>query len=79
MKLVCSLLVVSLLFAGTLAQTDTDILNFALQLECLEGEFYNYAAGNGGLSAADRAGGPVPTGGRAATLSSQTQVITPAY
>lgn len=56
------------------AQSDQDILNFALQLECLEGEFYNYAAGNGGLPASDRAGGPAPIGGRAAKLGSQTLV-----
>ena len=76
MKLICGVLVVSLLYVGTLAQTDTDILNFALQLECLEAEFYNYAAGNGGLPAADRAGGPAPIGGRTASLSSQTLVTT---
>ena len=66
----------SLWFTAQVAQAvnDTDILNFALQLECLEGEFYNYAAGNGGLSAADRAGGPVPIGGRAAHLGNETLV-----
>ena len=57
------------LAAPAFAQTDIDILNFALQLECLEGEFYNYAAGNGGLTAAARGGGPVPIGGRSANLT----------
>ena len=56
------------------AQSDQDILNFALQLECLEGEFYNYAAGNGGLPASDRAGGPAPIGGKPAKLGGQTLV-----
>ena len=68
------LALLSLLCLGAKAQTDTDILNFALQLECLEGEFYNYAAGNGGLSASDRAGGPTPIGGKAARLSNETLV-----
>ena len=64
------LLVLSTLLSSGSAQSDQDIFNFALQLECLEAEFYNYAAGNGGLPASDRGGGPVPIGGRAASLSS---------
>ena len=74
MKVATALLLTSIQLVGTLAQTDTDILNFALQLECLEAEFYNLAAGNGILSSADRGGGPLPIGGQAASLNSQTLV-----
>lgn len=68
-KAVAALAIALTLAVPAFAQTDVDILNFALQLECLEGEFYNYAAGNGGLTAAARGGGPVPTGGMAANLT----------
>ena len=38
-------------------QTDNDILNFALQLECVEAEFFSYAAFGVGLSASLLGGG----------------------
>ena len=69
-----AVLVAAFLWQTAHTQTDTDILNFALNLECLEGEFYNYAAGNGGLPASDRGGGPAPIGGTAASLGNQTLV-----
>ena len=74
---VAALAIALTLAVPAFAQTDADILNFALQLECLEGEFYNYAAGNGGLTAAARGGGPVPTGGQAANLTTDGLVSTP--
>lgn len=55
----------------------TDILNFALNLECLEAEFYSYAVYGTGLSEARRGGGPPAVGGRKATLSPEIQVPFP--
>ena len=40
----------------------TDILNFALNLECLEAEFYSWAAYGKGLNATMRGGGPETDG-----------------
>jgi hypothetical protein len=62
------------LVTPSLSITDADILNFALNLECLEGEFYSWAAFGYGLNAT-LLGRPVDTndGGMKASLSSAVQ------
>ena len=53
------------------------MLNFALNLECLEAEFYSFAAFGRGLSDERRGGGPPSVGGRKAQLSDPIQVPPP--
>lgn len=55
--------------------TDIDLLNFALNLEYLEAEFYSYAAYGYGLSAEDRGNGSASIGGQKANLTAFGQVI----
>ena len=52
-----------------LAISDPDILNFALNLECLEASYYSTAVKGFGLNATSLAGGPPALGGGKANLS----------
>ena len=52
-----------------LAVTDDDIMNFALNLECLEATYYSTAVNGYGLNATTLGGGPQGMGGGKANLS----------
>ena len=49
--------------------TDVNILNFALNLEYLEAEFYSWAVHGRGIATEFRGGNGITTGGAKATLT----------
>ena len=55
-------------FSTGFAYTDSDILNFGLNLKCLEAEYYSWGAFGKGLTSAQRGGGPPSIGGKKAKL-----------
>lgn len=57
--------------AQTLNVTDTDILNFAMNLECLEAEYYSTAINGYGLNSSTLGSGAPAVGGLKANLSPQ--------
>lgn len=55
--------------------TETDVLNFALNLEYLEATFYSYVATGGDIPASSTGGGPAPTGAPPAQPAFQSMQI----
>ena len=55
--------------------SETDVLNFALNLEYLEATFYSYVATGGDIPSSSTGGGPAPTGAPAGMPAFQSQQI----
>jgi hypothetical protein len=69
-----ALVAAPLVAAANFNITGNDILNFALNLECLEAEFYSWAAYGKSLSDELLGGGPASVGGMRAKLSPTVDV-----